>query len=604
MRTDLVTLPMARGDRYFFKRRRADQDLYVIYLRQGRDGTDEVLLDPHPASPDHTVSFDLTDVSRDGRLLAYSVRKGGEDEVEIRLFDVERRCDLPDRLPRDLYFGVALTPERTGLFYTRQTEAGPRIFHHAMGTEAAADREVFGAGYGPEKLLFGSLSEDGRYLLVQVLWGSSADKTELYLRDLAEGGGFVPVVNDLDARFLGEVAGGTLFLHTNWQAPQGRVLAVDPRSPARENWREVVPQRPDSVIEGISAVAGRLFVNYLKDVQSRLVAFAPDGRELGEIAFDTLGTVSGVGGLWEGEEAFFAFSSFHVPATIYRYEVGSGRREVWAEVEVPIDPRRFAVEQVWLASKDGTRVPMFLVHGKDLRRDGSNPTLLTGYGGFLVSQTPVFSAPAAAWVELGGVYAVANLRGGGEFGEEWHRAGMRQAKQNTFDDFIAAAEWLIGEGYTRPGKLAVSGGSNGGLLVGALLTQRPELAAAVVCNYPLLDMLRYHRFLMGPYWVPEYGSPDDPEEFRWLAAYSPYHHVRRGVDYPAVLFITGDGDTRVAPLHARKMAARLQAVAKPGTPILLRYHTKAGHSGGQPLSEQIDKLTEAYSFLRWRLGEG
>jgi len=609
LKTDTVSFPTVRGNRYFYSKRKADQDLRVIYLRDGEDGEEQVLIDPHPWSEDHSVSAGVLDISRDGTLLAYSVREGGEDEMTIKLFDVDARADLPDALPKSLYFSLAITPDNRGFYYVHQGEDGPRIYYHALGADRATDVKLFGDGYGREKILIASLAEDGRYLTVNVFYGSSADQSEVYLADLgasdpASGISFQPVVTDVPARFVGETAGGRLYIQSNWEAPNNRIFAVDPAHLAREAWTEIVPTREDAVIEGFSPAAGRLFVNYLQDVKSRVVAFQPDGTEIGEIAFDTLGSVSGVGGPWEGDQAFFAFSSFAVPTTIYRYHPASGEREVWDRSEVPIDPERFEVSQVWFHSKDGTRVPMFLVHGKGLKLDGTHPTLLTGYGGFNVALSPFFSAAAAVWVEQGGVYAVANLRGGGEFGEEWHKAGMQAHKQNVFDDFIAAAEWLIAEGYTRPEKLAVSGGSNGGLLVGALLTQRPDLVRAVICSYPLLDMVRYHQFLVAGYWVPEYGSSEAPDLFPVLLAYSPYHNVRPGVDYPAVLFITGDGDTRVAPLHARKMAARVQAVNPVDSePVLLRYHIKAGHSGGEPISEQIDNLTESYSFLLWQLGE-
>jgi prolyl oligopeptidase len=329
-----------------------------------------------------------------------------------------------------------------------------------------------------------------------------------------------------------------------------------------------------------------------------------DGKPAGEISFPAIGTVSGVSGRWGSDEAFFSFSSFHIPTTIYRYEVSTGRKSVWARLEVPVDSETMELEQVWYKSKDGTEVPMFLLHKKGIALDGNNPVLLTGYGGFNISLTPRFRATAVAWVEAGGVFAIPNLRGGGEFGEKWHEAGMFGNKQNVFDDFIAAAEWLIENKYTNPGRLAIAGGSNGGLLVGAALTQRPELFKAVVCSYPLLDMLRYHKFLVARFWISEYGSSDDPEQFKYLYEYSPYHNVKKGVKYPAVLFVTGDADTRVAPLHARKMAALLQASTGSEEPVLLKYDTKAGHAGGMPVEKQIEDSTDMLSFLFWQLGMG
>ena len=432
-------------------------------------------------------------------------------------------------------------------------------------------------------ILYGELSEDGRWLVITVMYGSSADKTEIYLKDVSSDGPIVPVVKDIDARFLGGIAGNSLYLQTNWEAPNSRLIVVDLEKTSRENWREIILES-DAVMDGFSTAGGKLFVSYLKDVKSIVVEFEPDGTRLGEISFPTIGTVSGVYGKWDSSEAFFVYTSFHIPTTIYRYDVANRTQEIWAKIDVPIDSDKYEVKQVWFESKDGTSVPMFVVHAKNIKLDCSHATLLTGYGGFNASSTPGFSAQAAAWIKKGGIYAVANLRGGGEYGEEWHRAGMLQNKQNVFDDFIAAAEYLIEKGYTKPEKLAIRGGSNGGLLVGAAMTQRPDLFGAVICTYPLLDMVRYHMFLVARYWVPEYGSSENPEQFKYLYAYSPYHNVKKGTIYPAVLFITGDADTRVAPLHARKMAAMMQAATGSDKPVIIRYHTKAGHSGaaGQP----------------------
>jgi len=465
-----------------------------------------------------------------------------------------------------------------------------------MGKDVSSDEEIFGEGYGPEMILAAQLSDDGRWLVISVMYGSAPDKTEVYLKDLTARKPFFPLVKDIPARFFGGIAGETLYLQTNWNAPNNKILAVDLKMPARENWREVIPES-EAVIQGFSAAGGKLFVQHLKDVKTTVVAFEPDGTRIREISFPTIGTVTGVSGRWDSNEAFFIFTSFHIPTTIYRYDVASGSQEVWAKINVPIESEKFEVKQVWYKSKDGTDIPMFIVHAKDIKLNGSNPTLLTGYGGFNISLTPNFSVQTAAWVEKGGVCAVPNLRGGGEFGEKWHKAGMLGNKQNVFDDFIAAAEYLINNKYTSPRKLAITGGSNGGLLVGAAMTQRPELFGAVVCTYPLLDMIRYHKFLVARYWVPEYGSSDDAQQFKYLYAYSPYHQVKKVAKYSAVLFITGDADTRVAPLHARKMAALMQASTGSRKPVILRYHIKAGHSGGQPVSQQIEDLTDTLSFL-------
>jgi prolyl oligopeptidase len=601
LRVETYGFPTERAGRYFFMKRAADQDLSVLHTRVGEKGAEEVLLDPHPMSPDHTTSITLLDVGEDGSRLVYGIRKGGEDELTLKLLHVPSRKDLPDTLPRGRYSGVSLTPDGKVLYYVRREAAGPRVYRHVVGTDPASDAKMFGDGYGPEKLIGALLSDDGRWLVVTVLHGSAPNKTEVYYHDVAAGGPVRTLVNDVEARFFPEAAAGRIYLHTNWNAPRGRILAVDLERPARDAWKEVVPEG-SGVIQGLSLAGGRLFVRTLEDVRSRVKIHGPDGAPAGEIAFPTLGTVSGVQGRWGSPEAFFSFTSFHVPSAIHRYDVRTGSRTDWAVPKVPFDSSRYEVRQEWYTSKDGTRVPMFLVHRKDLPRPGDHPTLLTGYGGFTLSSTPAFAPRAAAWVEQGGVYAVANLRGGGEFGEEWHRAGMLDKKQNVFDDFVAAAEWLVKNGYTSPRRLAISGGSNGGLLVGAAMTQRPDLFAAVVCSYPLLDMVRYHQFLVAGYWVPEYGSSADPGQFRYLHAYSPYHRVKPGTPYPAVLFITGDSDTRVAPLHARKMAALMQSANGSGKPVLLQYDTRAGHSGGKPVARVIEDLRDELSFLYWQLG--
>lgn len=603
MKIDQVSRPFERGGRYFLSKRAADQDLWVIYMRESLDGEDRVLVDPHTLSADHTTSAGIYDVSPDGKLLAYYVREGGEDEVSIRFLDIDSGKLLDEDLPKGHFFGLSILPDKSGFYYAKHVnEVGSRVYYHAMGTDPADDPMIFGEGYGPGMGIGCYVTDDGRYLGIGVFHGSAGQKSEVYYKDLASDGPIIAIVNDIDARFEPDYGGGTIFMNTNWDAPNGRILAVDASDPARENWKEIIPESENAVIEGFSVAGGKLFVNYMENVSSKVRVYEPDGTYLREISFPTLGTVSGVSGRWGSDEAFFVFTSFHVPTTIYRYDVASGAQEVWYRPQVPVDTEKMEVEQVWYESKDGTKVPMFLVYEKGLERDGANPTMLTGYGGFNVSLTPHFRATAIPWVEAGGIVAIPNLRGGGEFGEEWHRAGMLAEKQNVYDDFIAAAEWLIAQNYTSREKLAISGGSNGGLLVGAVETQRPDLFKAVVCTYPLLDMVRYHQFLLAKFWVPEYGSSEDPEQFKVLYAYSPYHNVTEGVKYPATLFITGDADTRVAPLHARKMTALLQAKTGGDAPILLLYDTKAGHSGGRPVSKVIEDETDEMSFLFWQLG--
>ncbi|HEV2234030.1 MAG TPA: prolyl oligopeptidase family serine peptidase [Terriglobia bacterium] len=602
MRIETIEAPVERGGRYFFRKRPASQDQAILFMRKGLEGKDEVLIDPNPLSPDHSTSVNLIDVSHDGAVIAYGFRHGGEDEVSIQLLNVDTHQALPDHFPRARYSGFSMTPDKSTAYYSRLEANGPRVYVHAMGEDPVTDKQIFGEGLGLDKIIGVDLSEDGHYLIIHVLHGAAADQTEIYYQDLAAQGPLKPLVNDIAARFFGSVGGNQLFLHTNWKAPNGRILVVDLKNPARDHWREVIPESK-SAIESMSLAGGKLLVDYMENASSHVRVFDTEGRFLRDLDLPTIGSVEGVSSRWSSPEAFYGFSSFVVPYTIYRYDVAAGNQSVWARLNVPIQSEKFEVKQFWYESKDKTRVPMFLLYRKGIKLDGSNPTLLTGYGGFNLNETPYFSDLAAVWVEQGGVFAVPNLRGGGEFGEAWHKAGMFEKKQNVFDDFIAAAEWLIKNGYTNSSRLAIMGTSNGGLLVGAALTQRPDLFRAVYCGYPLLDMLRYQKFLVARYWVAEYGSSDDPVQFKYLYAYSPYHHVRQGTKYPAVLLASGDSDTRVAPLHARKMTALLQAATGSGHPVLLRYDTEAGHSrGGMSITKRIEQATDEVGFLFWQLG--
>lgn len=601
MKVDDTQVPIERHGRYFFRRRSAAQDLFVIYMRQGGSGKDEVLVDPHSMSADRSVSVDIRGVSPDGSLLAYGIRRGGADETEVHFLDINTRKPLADVLPRARYFEVSFLHDHSGLYYSLMGKNAPHVRFHKLGTDPARDVEVFGNRYGPSNIILAQVTEDGRYLVIHVLYGAAADKTEVFCQDLAHKGPIQPVIQGINARFFAAPGAGHLYVWTNWKAENGRVLDIDLRHPAQHNWREVVPQSGD-VIDNFDADGGELIVKYLHNVSSRIRVFQPDGRSAGEITFPTLGTVSRLSGHWEGREVFFDFSSFHVPPTIYRYDLSHASQSQWARETVPLNSSNFELKQVSYRSKDGTRVPMFLLYQKGLKLDGANPVLMTAYGGFDISMTPQFSPQAVVWVERGGVFALPNLRGGGEFGEPWHRAGMGEKKQNVFDDFFAAAEWLIRNHYTNPSRLAIEGRSNGGLLMGAAMTQRPELYRAIICGYPLLDMLRYQKFLVARFWIPEYGSADDAAQFKYLYAYSPYQHVEKGTKYPAVLFETGDSDTRVAPLHARKMTALMQWASASGYPILLHYDTTEGHSEGRPVSKQVEDDSDELCFLFWQLG--
>jgi prolyl oligopeptidase len=601
MKVEAMSPPRERNGRYFFQKRRITDNQPILYFRQGENGGDTVLVDPNPLSPDHSASIDLMDISNDGRQIAYGVRQGGQDEIAVRFRDVDTRADLPDSLPSARYFSVAIKPDRSGAYYVKWNEQGPRLYYHTMGAAAANDRLIFGGKFGPTQLGECGISANGRWLYCQIETGSSGDKVEEYAQDLQSGGPMKPIVIGIDARFDAAVAGDRMYLQTNWKAPNGRILAIDLTHPARESWQEIVAERPN-VLDSFSLVGGKLAAAWLENVHSHIEILTAEGKPVRQLNLPSLGEAGVPQGRWESDIAFYTFSSLNQPNTIYRYSMSSGSQSVWFQQKTPFDPSTVEVKQVWYASKDGTRVPMFVAYKKGIKLDGSHPTMLTGYGGFNISELPRASNTALAWLDMGGVYALANLRGGGEFGEKWHAAGKLDKKQNVFDDFIAAAEYLIKEGYTSKEKLAISGRSNGGLLVGAALTQRPDLFRAVICGFPLLDMVRYDRFKVAKFWVPEYGTAQDPKQFPFIYKYSPYQHVEKGTKYPAVLLVSGDFDTRVDPLHARKMAALLQASTGSDRPVLLRYDTESGHSAGVPVDRQIDETGDELTFLAWQLG--
>jgi prolyl oligopeptidase len=598
--TDMYSLPIERGGRYFFTKRTAGQDLSQIYMRRGRTGLDEVIVDPLSWSKDHSVSATLEGVSRNGKLLFYGRREGGQDETTVHVLDLETHRDLPDVLRSAEYFSVMPTPDDRGVYYSKATREGPRAYYHVMGSDSAKDRTVFGNDLGKDKILIVDLSEDGTYLVYTVLYGTGSEETALYLQDVKDHGPIVTVVNDIASQFYGFLAGDALYIQTNWKAPRWHVYAADLTVPFHDHWREVVPET-DALLDGFKPIGGKLVAEYLRDATSEIKVFDADGKNPKPLALPSLGT-AGITGRWGSPELFYAFTSFNSPTTNFVYDLATSKSSIWSKLSVPIDPDSFETRQVWYESKDKTRISLFLFYKKGLKLDGNNPVLLSGYGGFDDNETPAYSPMNVVWVEHGGVYALANLRGGGEYGEEWHRAGMLEKKQNVFDDFLAAAKYLVVNKYTNSSKLAITGDSNGGLLVGAAITERPDLFQAAVCGYPLLDMLRYQKFMDGPYWVPEYGSSDDAKQFGYLYKYSPYENVTAREKYPATLFITGDGDTRVAPLHARKMAARLQAATSSNRPILLLYDTKSGHSGGRPVSKIVEENRDVLSFLFWQLG--
>lgn len=601
--------PTPAHGRYFYLRRDGMQNHPVLYARAGAGGDDHEVVNPNALNPAGTTALDWYYPNEDGRLLAYGLSENGSEQSVLHVLDVSQGRLLVDRIPRTRAASLAWLPDGTGFYYTRYPAPGDvpageepyhrSIYFHRLGADPGSDPRV----YQPREKEFWpgvSLSPDGRWLLISV--ARTFDETDLYIQDLATQGPLVSVVENLPASFEGQVAHGRLFLRTNLAAPTYRLYAVPPEQPDRSSWREIVRPREDAVLENVTVAEDRLALSYLEQASSRLQLTDLEGRPVQEIQLPALGSLFGVGAEWDGQELFYGFSSYTVPPTVYRCDLGSGASELWRRVDAEIDPARYVVRQIHYPSRDGTLISMFVVRREGLSLNGDNPTYLTGYGGFNISMTPAFSRSLLLWLEHGGVLAIPNIRGGGEYGEQWHQAGILGRKQNSFDDFIGAAEWLIRERYTRPERLAAAGGSNGGLLVGAVLTQRPDLFRAVLVQVPLLDMLRYHQFLIARLWIPEYGSADDPAQFQWLRSYSPYHHVQDGRAYPAVLLATAESDTRVDPMHARKMAARLQAASLGDHPILLRLEARAGHGAGKPLSKTLDELTDSWTFVFSELG--
>jgi prolyl oligopeptidase len=605
-----VGAPTVRKGRYFYQRRDGTQNQPVLYIRDGRDGTERVLLDPNESSADGTVVLDWWFPSVDGTLLAYGYSTNGDEWSTLHLLQVDSGSMLPDRIERTRYSSVAWLPDNSGFYYTRYPKAGDvaegeenywnRFFFHRIGTDPGDDPEIHVTEMAREDMPSLSSSPDGRYLVASIFKGW--ERSNLYVRELARmDAPFVPVAEGEDAIFDAVVDGETLYIHTNLDAPRYRLIRVPAANPSRERWEEIIPERDDAVLESIALARDHIVATYLRNATSEVAVFDREGRHEFDAQLASLGTVTALTGNRDEPEAFFGFESFTVPSTVFRLDPATGDSSIWATVEADIRSSDFTMRQDWYTSKDGTRISIFLVHRIDLDRSRPHPTVLTGYGGFNVNRTPMFFRNVLLWLENGGVYALPNLRGGGEYGEEWHRAGMLDRKQNVFDDFISAAEYLVDEGYTDPSRLAISGGSNGGLLVGAAVTQRPDFFRAVVCQVPLLDMLRYHQFLIARLWIAEYGSAENPDQFPFIHAYSPYHRVREGEKYPAVLFTTAESDTRVEPLHARKMAALLQSVNASEHPILLRVETKAGHGVGKPIVKVIEESTDVWTFLFWQL---
>jgi prolyl oligopeptidase len=600
----MVSVPSVRGGQYFHARRRGDQNQPVLYVRPDADAEDRVLVDPNAANAQGTVALDWWQPSLDGSLLAYGLSENGDEWSTLYVLDVASGERLSDVIPRAKYASVAWLADNSGFYYTRFPRPGDvppgdenynqRIYFHPLGSDPAEDQLCLPREVGKEELTSVLGSRDGRFLVAQI--APDFYRADLYARDLHDAHGeWIVVAEGLSAEFTPIFAGDTLLVLTNLEAPNWKLMRVDLDHPQPDQWHEVIPQQPDAVLDAVVPWNGRLVAHFLKNAASEVSIHAAAGERIQDVDLPTLGSVTGISSAWDQSDAYLSFTSFAVPNTVFSVQP-DGTLITWAAVDAPVDGSQYEVKQEWYTSRDGTRVSMFIVHARDLDRSRPHPTYLTGYGGFNIAMTPAFVRDAYVWLERGGIYALPNLRGGSEYGEEWHRAGMLDRKQNVFDDFITAAEYLIDQGYTDRDHLAIAGRSNGGLLVGAALTQRPDLYRAVVCGVPLLDMLRYHHFLIARWWVPEYGSGDNPEQFEFIRAYSPYHNVRADTQYPAVLFITAESDSRVDPLHARKMAARLQATSTE-RPILIRIEGKAGHGMGKPLTKLIEDQTDMWAFL-------
>lgn len=610
------SLPSKRHSRYFYFHNSGLQNQAVLYVMEGLNGTPRLLLDPNTLSKDGTISLSGTSISEDGNYLAYAIASGGSDWLEWRVRDVNTGQDLSDKVEWSKFSGASWTHDHKGFFYSRYPapEKGKelqavnrnhKIYYHRLGTSQSEDLLIYERPDQPDWGFGAGVSEDGRYLIISV-WQGTDRNNRLYYMDLRDPQNPVyspqespirELITEGDARYgFIDNDSETFYFFTDYKAPRGRLIAVDINKPSREHWREIIPQAKET-LQGVSWVGDRFIATYLKDARSQVKRFHLDGKFEREIRLPGLGSVGGFGGKRGDPETFYQFTSFITPGDLYRYDVKTGKSELFRKVKITFDPQSYTARQVFYTGKDGTRIPMFLIHHKSLKRDSSNPTYLYGYGGFNISLTPSFSASNVAWLEQGGMIAIANLRGGGEYGKEWHDAGRLKNKQNVFDDFIAAAEWLIKNRYTSPPKLAISGASNGGLLVGACMTQRPDLFGACLPSVGVLDMLRFHKFTIGWAWISDYGDPDKPEDFEIIRKYSPLHNLKPGTAYPATLITTGDHDDRVHPAHSFKFAAALQAAQGGSAPTLIRIETRAGHGAGKPTQKIIDELSDIYAFL-------
>lgn len=613
---DSFGIPVPRNNHYFFMDRKGSEDLGVLYVQEGLKGKPKVLIDQNKLSKDKTTTLQSWSISWDGKFLAYSLSEASNDQASIYVMDVDTGKKLDDLIPGELYpsRGVTWKPDNSGFWYTHRHPSAPKgeekfhqkLYFHNLGSEFKDDPLIFEKALAKEDTPSAEISKDGRFLLITVYFSSTKkEKTELYLKDLNNiKSNFFPIVKGVDSLFFGSIYKDTIFIVTNYKAPKWKIMSFKIKDASKriKSWKTIISEGKNYIVNRYEIVKDHLFIETLEDVHSLLKIYDLDGRFVKEISLPSIGSIDVLTGEQDGKELFFNFSSYLIPNTIYHYDIKSKQVSEFKKVKLGLNDKQFSVKQVWYPSKDGTKIPMFLVHKRDLRLNGNNPTLLYGYGGFNINITPRFNRTIVPFLEDGGVYAETILRGGGEFGEEWHKAGMKNKKQNVFDDFIAAGEWLTKNKYTNPNKLALFGWSNGGLLVGATITQRPDIAKVAIIGAPVLDMIRYHLFNGGRHWMQEYGSAENKVEFMSLLKYSPYHNIKEGEKYPAVLILTADKDDRVHPMHAFKMAARLQHTSGSANPVIIRIETKAGHSGAAPIYKFVDQYSDMYSFIYWQLG--
>ena len=601
-------VPFRRGDRYFYFKNNGLQNQSVLYTLISLDDQPQVLLDPNQFSEDGTIALSGLAISEDGTHMAYGLSTSGSDWQEWQVRRVETQQDLSDSLKWIKFSGAAWTHDGKGFFYSRYDEPNQatkleetnyfqKLYYHQIGTLQSEDVLIYERPDQKEWGFDGNVTEDGQYLIISV-WQGSDRKNLVFFQDLtSENTEIRELITQFEAdySFIGN-QGSCFWFRTDLDASRGRVIAIDIHNPARSQWQEIIPQATET-LDNVSLLNHQFIATYLKDAHSQVKIFDLNGSFVRDITLPSIGSVSGFRGNQQDTETFYSFTSFTTPTTIYRYDLVTGESILFRQPAVDFNPDHYETKQIFCTSKDGTQVPMFITHKKELKLDGQNPTYLYGYGGFNISLTPSFSVSNLVWMELGGVYVVSNLRGGGEYGEAWHQAGTKLNKQNVFDDFIAAAEWLIANQYTSPTKLAIAGGSNGGLLVGACVTQRPDLFGAALPNVGVMDMLRFQKFTIGWAWVSDYGSSDNPEEFKALYAYSPLHNLKPGTAYPATLITTADHDDRVVPGHSFKFAAALQAAHSGPAPVLIRIETKAGHGAGKPTTKMIDEISDRWAFL-------